>query len=106
MRFCDSHWKELKEAIHARGLGHLIAEGGADLKAKLTAKTFEPLIAAHNGLVEIALGVFGLALMQGEKCPVCELKTYDYIAFAADGVKGAHEELQRKDAVPGPSIVQ
>lgn len=81
MRMCQQHWDALRSAIEARGLGHLIAANGGEavmrMKAELHGKSdlddFDPLMAAHNLIGERSVHVFGLWIMQGALCPVCEL---------------------------------
>lgn len=85
MKFCQPHWDALREAINARGLGHLVAVNGrdaharavAELKGEADVSDFDPLMAAHNMILSRATQDFGLALFTGDYCPVCEyLKVY------------------------------
>ena len=88
MKYCHPHWDELRQAILDAGLGHLIAANGrealartvAELKGKATVADFDPLMVAHNMVMERATQYFGLALFTpnedgSEKCPVCLLLT-------------------------------
>lgn len=57
MRFCQDHWDRLRQAIHKRGLGSLIAPTGETAVAQMAAEleagegptptTFDPLMSAH-----------------------------------------------------------
>jgi hypothetical protein len=74
MRFCQAHWEALRAAIRERGLERFVARDGEDLAAKGRAAGFEPLIGAHNAIVQNAIGVAGLAILDGaESCPLCFL---------------------------------
>lgn len=88
MRFCGDHWAKLKAALHARGLEQFMAKSSAELGERMTteleggdpAKSFEPLMGAHNAILANALRVAGLDLMApkedgGEWCPICYLLT-------------------------------
>ena len=86
MKFCQSHWDRLKDAIEARGMGGLIAKSAEAVTHRIqqevagtaTAKTFDPLMAAHWGICTNALRAGGLYLLTmdetgKERCPLCEL---------------------------------
>lgn len=89
MKFCGPHWERLKRALADRGLAPFIATTSADLGRRLQADleggaapavTFEPLMGAHNAILENTLRVAGLEPMApkadgGEWCPVCYLMT-------------------------------
>lgn len=99
MQFCQPHWEELKAAIDQRGLSQFIARSGEEaiehtvreLQGQDTVVDFEPLLMANNMLWNLSMNVIGLEMMavneQGaHRCPVCELKNFDYITAAANGV--------------------
>src|SRR5689334_6280406 len=101
MKMCQTHWDQLKQAIHARGAGGMITDSKGltkSIEAELagkppTQKSYDPLFAAHNMIVSNALEVGGLYLMgqdpEGkEYCPLCEVAKHgfvDWIEKAADG---------------------
>lgn len=93
MRFCQTHWTELREAIEERGLGDLIAPDGEVAMEQIvdqlkraergedpgTPVNYDPLMAAHwaivNNLTEAARATAGpaaaLHVAMGDHCPVC-----------------------------------
>lgn len=86
MKFCMDHWNELRGAIRDRGLESLVATSGqqaaaqtvAQLEGDKSAKTFDPLMAAHWAIVNRAMGMVGLAIMAPnddgtDRCPLCFL---------------------------------
>lgn len=86
MRFCLDHWQQLREAIAARGLEHLVAGDGQSAAANLasavesgaTVANFDPLIYAHNSILANAIHLAGLAVLVhdengAERCPLCFL---------------------------------
>lgn len=81
MKMCQTHWVRLREAVEARGLAHLIASNGreamlrtvAELKGDDDVSDFDPLMTAHNMILSHAMDGFGLVLLTGDYCPVCEL---------------------------------
>jgi hypothetical protein len=88
MKYCQPHWDQLRRAIESRGMAHLIAKSGEqaamrieeELIGQATKHTFDPLMAAHNMVLERATRYFGLSLFVpnedgSEKCPVCLLLT-------------------------------
>jgi hypothetical protein len=110
MKFCQTHWGKLRDAIDARGLTPLISIGGKSAAEKMISActegpsldNFDPLLGAHNKIVEHAMSAGGLAVILQEGCPLCFLKeqhelhctipncTQDFekwIDYAADGAK-------------------
>jgi hypothetical protein len=88
MRFCQEHWTKLKALLDDRGLTRFIADGGKEavrrlvsgLEAADDAKSFEPLMGAHNAIVANAMDAVWLEVMapnddSSDRCPVCFLKT-------------------------------
>lgn len=84
MRFCQSHWNQLRSAINAAGMGHLGAKDGHEAVERFkqeadgtaTDDTFDPLMAAHNEILRRflePLGPDGLYVFGGDYCPLCEL---------------------------------
>jgi hypothetical protein len=85
MKFCKSHWDELRKALDDRGLMNLVAKDSQQLMDKMakeiadgqpSAATFDPLIGAHNAILSNALDIVGLDLMMpnddgSDKCPLC-----------------------------------
>lgn len=86
MKFCESHWDELREKIRERGLYGLVATSGEQAAAQMVSQVqdgaskanFDPLMGAHNAIVSNALYVAGLPLMMqnddgSDRCPLCYL---------------------------------
>lgn len=90
MQLCDKHWQSLRASVSKYGLDHLIAPDGTaaaemmvrQFKGEQTALDFDPLMAAHNQLLDVALNFVGMKVM-GDACPVCELEQYDWTEGAA-----------------------
>jgi hypothetical protein len=90
MQFCDKHWQNLRASVSKYGLDHLIAPDGkaaAEMMARQLEGTdtpidFDPLMAAHNQLLDVAVNFVGLKVM-GDTCPVCELERYEWTDGAA-----------------------
>ena len=79
MQMCDNHWAKLRQGIKDRGLDGFVSRDGEAAIARMaqevegrTAHPPDPLMSAHNMIVNHAMETFGLELMVGEKCPVCE----------------------------------
>src|SRR5208337_525496 len=106
MKICQEHWDGLKEAIEARGLGHLVAGSGAKAAPIVTdelegSDAYDPLIAANFAIWNNALEAFGMSMMyEDAPCPLCLMDKHaaecndpgcaknsgmDWIGFAADG---------------------
>lgn len=121
MKFCQSHWDALREAIESRGLGHLIAANGreaaartaAELKGTADLSDYDPLMAAHWQIVAVATEYCGFALYAGDVCPVCEvLKVYPPIPpghryatneqYFIDGPADAALEFCREQGIATP----
>ena len=86
MRFCDTHWEEIRHEIETRGLNQFIAKSGeealartvAELKDGYSKATFEPLMYAHNAIVANAMEIFGMEIMEdnadgSSRCPLCHV---------------------------------
>jgi hypothetical protein len=91
VQFCKPHWEKLRADVSKYGLDHLIAPDGAAAAAMMARQVegkagpldFDPLMNAHNQLMSMAMSLMGLALMEGNKCPACELHDYNWIEGAA-----------------------
>lgn len=87
MNYCQAHWDQLRTAIDAQGLGHLVTPSGSQVLTDTLAEfrggdkaPFDPLIHACSLVLGRAMRVFGRALFtpdeQGAlRCPVCMLLT-------------------------------
>lgn len=90
MQFCNDHWQHLRQAVAKYELDHLIPPDGAaamaimkrQLEGEAQPLDFDPLMSAHNQLLNVAMGFVGLKVM-GDCCPVCELVKYDWVDGAA-----------------------
>jgi hypothetical protein len=82
MKLCDPHWKELKAAIDAYGMGASIAEHSRHLGAKLkeelegkprTRANYDPLMGATMMIYghSIEHGGLGIMAVEPEPCPIC-----------------------------------
>lgn len=85
MRFCETHWTDLRKAIDDRGLTPFVARGGADVLKRvgsqvsgdaLTAANFEPLMSAHMAILGRLMDIGGPAVLfdnedGSERCPIC-----------------------------------
>jgi hypothetical protein len=81
---CQPHWDQLREAIQAKGMFHLVARSGQEAIARIGAElnnqptAHDPLISCNFMILSKAVEVGGLYLMGkspdgGEYCPLCEL---------------------------------
>ncbi len=122
MKICQEHWDKLKEAIEARGLGHLVAGSGATaavITGQLSGSDeYDPLIAANFAIWNNALEAFGLSMMyEDAPCPLCLMDKHaaecvepdcaknsgmDWIRFAADGQL---ETARNKGLVPPETLI-
>lgn len=91
MKFCADHWQGLRAAITARGLDELVAGDGARVARRMKAEledgpslaNFDPLMGAHNAILNNALGNMprgaAMAMLSApddapsEACPLCVL---------------------------------
>lgn len=87
MKFCQSHWDELRGQVHAKGMSHLIAADGKaaakrmveEVEGTATPDTYDPLMSCHWMIMTNALKAGGLYLMTDksdgtEHCPLCEVE--------------------------------
>ena len=86
MKFCQSHWEDLRAKIRERGLYGLVATSGEQAMSQMVKSlegaapksTFDPLMSLHWMIVNRAMSVAGLELMMvnedgSERCPLCYL---------------------------------
>lgn len=86
MKFCEKHWTAIREAVRARGLGHLISATGrdavartmAELQGKAEPDDFDPLMSVTwmiygKGVQYFPYLMFGPEPERGlPDCPICE----------------------------------
>jgi hypothetical protein len=90
MQMCPAHWEEMKEAIRARNLYHLVHKTGESLvnsvkkqiEGDANVLSYDPLMDVHNMITGRALESGGFYLMtvdaEGKQyCPLCEAKKYN-----------------------------
>jgi len=81
MRFCQPHWQRLKAAIEEKGMMHLAHGSGQKLAASIerqltgtdSAADFDPLANATWAVYSQFLKNVGLAGMDGDVCPLCDV---------------------------------
>ena len=91
MRMCQPHWDQLRADVSRYGLDHLIASDGKaaaemivrQIEGKDGPLDFDPLMSANNQLFSIAMDFLGLRMLEGDKCPACELRDYNWVEGAA-----------------------
>lgn len=86
MRYCLDHWNVLRAGVDARGMSHLVAQGGEaavealqrNLNGESTAADWDPLMAAHWGIARRVLDRMGpngiAAFGDPDWCPLCEIQ--------------------------------
>lgn len=113
MQICQNHWDKLREAIVARGLGHLISPSGekalnmvefsnktlSDPKTDFF-ESYDPLLAANFCIWNVTVEYMGLSALQADStCPLCAMDDHErtcknpdclqsgdkWIEYAADG---------------------
>lgn len=81
MQFCNEHWDKLRALIASAGMGHLVSKSGEELAKRMTKPVSvpDPLIEAHNMIMERSLSQLGLYIMGTNEdcdnkhfCPICE----------------------------------
>jgi hypothetical protein len=117
MRFCPTHWDDLKDRIKDAGLYDLVPQDGEAATKMLasniedggTAENFDPLMGAHNLIFANALDAVGLVIMADGVCPLCYLlencqcggkedcDVRNWTKYAAEAAK---KEAQRLGMVP------
>ncbi len=112
MKFCNSHWKKLRQAVRDKGLWPFVANSSKELeervKEELDGKVVipDPLMTAHTMILGRALEAGGLYLMTtppegGNYCPLCELDKHTKTPPPGGGIpsdwwiKGSTDQLQK-----------
>lgn len=126
MRMCEAHWAQLRSAIEARGLGHLVSANGRELASRFASAlegedelaNYDPLMWAYLLIVEEATNWCGLSLyMEDDLCPLCEvLKVYPPIpeghryatndSYFVDGPADAVLEFAREHGIAEPFTLE
>jgi hypothetical protein len=105
MKFCQTHWDQLKQAVKAKGLFDLVSTDGKEVMqkvvgelegAKPTLENFDPLLAANNLIWANAIKCGGLYLLGrdekgNEYCPVCEADKHGFPGWIEKAVEGVAE---------------
>lgn len=107
MKYCQSHWNRLRQAIEQHGMEKLVARDGQAAAARLVKEiegradllNFDPLMAAHNEITRRflePLGADGLYVFMGDYCPLCELVRLNpqKPQLDANWINGCTKELQ------------
>lgn len=104
MKFCQSHWDKLSQAVKSHGVWDFVAQSGEELINKITnkekgLKNYDPLLMAHNMIISRALEHGGPYLLEinpddkdGHYCPLCELASHCGAEFALDWINGASKD--------------
>ncbi|SLN50282.1 hypothetical protein [Oceanibacterium hippocampi] len=108
MQICMEHWGELRRAISARGLDHLVATSGEEAAEALTRQIegeddprndFDPLMNANWAIHGQYLQDVGLGALVGQKCPLCEVEK-SRAGLATNWIEGcAEDQLQQARAL-------
>lgn len=81
---CAEHWTRLRKEVEDSGMTHLVSRSGKEAFDKIVAPLtepasprngaddFDPLMGANFSIWGAALKDGGLAMMVGDKCPLCE----------------------------------
>lgn len=75
---CKEHWSELRERIAERGLNSFVATSGEEAARRMVEGGFDPLMGAHNRILENCLRIGGLGVMFAsdggqDVCMLCRL---------------------------------
>jgi hypothetical protein len=99
IKMCMDHWNELKTAIKAAGMWDMVASDGSEAVNKFvesvdkpTIENFDPLITAHNLILQQALRVCGGAILEsddGGTCPLCAAADEVHKMLPANWISGA-----------------
>lgn len=88
MKFCQSHWDQLRNGLKDRGMFHLVAKSGQELfnrfkKEENNQTTVpDPLMEAHNMIIQRSLQYMPHIIMnnehdpEGHFCALCEAVKY------------------------------
>jgi len=105
MQMCQPHWAELRAEVDRRGLTHLVSQSGKSAAdkavAELTqpaiesqqakAERFDPLLNANWAICGQFITNIGLAAMEGNQCPLCEVEA-SAEGRAQNWIQGAVED--------------
>ena len=89
IQLCNEHYDELFAKLKLHGIDHMITENVEALKARLAAKSVEPLWHAQEALIKLSLNTIGSEGVIQYKCPVCAFQKFDFIAQIALVMKQA-----------------
>jgi len=77
---CKEHWVALHDELVRGGLESYMTDDGekalnrlkdSNERGKLTLANFEPMMVAHNLILQNAVNNFGIAVIAQEGCPLC-----------------------------------
>lgn len=77
MRFCQSHWNQLRDKVKESGMFHLVSTSGEQAAKRMQKEIAgkptvpDPLLEAHNMMLKRAIECLGIGVM-GDCCPLCE----------------------------------
>lgn len=113
MKFCSTHWNDLRENIKARGIWEFVSKDGAEAGRKMVAKqkandknepptkdSFDPLLLAHMNIIAAYVRDIGVHAFVGDKCPICEVDKSrpglgkDWLDGAADDMLNIAREFK------------
>lgn len=84
MKFCQSHWDKLRDAIKSKNMFHLVSNSGEELATRMKKQSAgqavvpDPLMEAHNMILERSISlmphIIGINEEAEDKhfCPLCE----------------------------------
>jgi hypothetical protein len=108
MKMCPLHWERLKELIRSKGLWDFVSSSGEEACQRMrdeldgksvTKKTFDPLIGAHNMIVNAALEMGGIYVIGVDEegndyCPICEAEKHDAMDWPEKAVDAVVEMMR------------
>lgn len=72
IKYCDSHFNELINALMERNLGDKICNTPSELVERLRTGGMDPLLESSNSITTAALHLFGTdVVLQNGGCPLC-----------------------------------
>lgn len=97
MQICANHWGKMRQAIDDRGLSHLVSKTGEQAHAALVdqleggadQRFFDPLMNANFAIFSAFLEGAGLAGLDLQGCPLCEVAKSDLPNLDDDWISGA-----------------
>ncbi len=66
----------LKDAVEERGLSKYVAKDGVEAARRLVVGEFDPLMGAHNRILENVVQMMGSAVLLTSGCPLCEISKW------------------------------